>query len=405
MTGSEVNLDWLISVDDHVLEPPHLWIERVAAQGPGACPAHGGRRRRARLLGVRRQALPQLGAQRRGRKIQGGIQPGAVALPRDATGLLRPQGPHRRHGSSRHPRIAVLPHAPTLLRTAVHGRQRPRVRVRLPPGLQRLDDRGVVRERSRPVHPARADPHVGSAAGRQGARTLRRQGSQHVRLLREPGAARPADDPRPGPLLGSGVRRRQRAGDGGVHPRGLVVPGPSDRARRTLYGEPHLGCHAHVGDHALVAVQRHVHPFPKPEGRPLRGRDRLDPVLPRACRAGARQAAVLGPARTAVHGARHHRRRPGHDRRARALPRPHLRLLHRRRPRHREHRRDRRGQHHVRDGLSALGLHVAKLHPGGQAPHRSSSRGDAVQAAPGNAERLYRFTPADPPLRAGRASA
>ncbi len=32
MTGSEVNLDWLISVDDHVLEPPHLWIERVAAR-------------------------------------------------------------------------------------------------------------------------------------------------------------------------------------------------------------------------------------------------------------------------------------------------------------------------------------------------------------------------------------
>ena len=25
------NLDWLISVDDHILEPPHLWVERVAA--------------------------------------------------------------------------------------------------------------------------------------------------------------------------------------------------------------------------------------------------------------------------------------------------------------------------------------------------------------------------------------
>ncbi len=32
MTAPQVNLDWLISVDDHVLEPPHLWIERVPAR-------------------------------------------------------------------------------------------------------------------------------------------------------------------------------------------------------------------------------------------------------------------------------------------------------------------------------------------------------------------------------------
>jgi hypothetical protein len=28
-TGS-VNLDWLVSVDDHILEPPNLWVDRVA---------------------------------------------------------------------------------------------------------------------------------------------------------------------------------------------------------------------------------------------------------------------------------------------------------------------------------------------------------------------------------------
>ena len=27
-----VNLDWLISVDDHILEPPNLWTDRVAAK-------------------------------------------------------------------------------------------------------------------------------------------------------------------------------------------------------------------------------------------------------------------------------------------------------------------------------------------------------------------------------------
>jgi hypothetical protein len=28
-TTSDASLDWLISVDDHVLEPPHLWVDRV----------------------------------------------------------------------------------------------------------------------------------------------------------------------------------------------------------------------------------------------------------------------------------------------------------------------------------------------------------------------------------------
>ena len=29
---SDQSLDWLISVDDHVLEPAHLWVDRVAAK-------------------------------------------------------------------------------------------------------------------------------------------------------------------------------------------------------------------------------------------------------------------------------------------------------------------------------------------------------------------------------------
>lgn len=35
---SEPNLDWLISVDDHVLEPPHVWQERVPAAYRDAAP-------------------------------------------------------------------------------------------------------------------------------------------------------------------------------------------------------------------------------------------------------------------------------------------------------------------------------------------------------------------------------
>ena len=55
--GIRPNLDWLISVDDHMLEPPNVWVDRVPAKDRDACPAHGARRRQ-RLLGVRGQALP-----------------------------------------------------------------------------------------------------------------------------------------------------------------------------------------------------------------------------------------------------------------------------------------------------------------------------------------------------------
>jgi predicted TIM-barrel fold metal-dependent hydrolase len=35
---SELNLDWLISVDDHILEPPNLWVDRVAAKDRDRAP-------------------------------------------------------------------------------------------------------------------------------------------------------------------------------------------------------------------------------------------------------------------------------------------------------------------------------------------------------------------------------
>jgi predicted TIM-barrel fold metal-dependent hydrolase len=36
--ASDLNLDWLISVDDHVLEPPNLWVDRVAAKDRNRAP-------------------------------------------------------------------------------------------------------------------------------------------------------------------------------------------------------------------------------------------------------------------------------------------------------------------------------------------------------------------------------
>jgi hypothetical protein len=38
MTPTELNLDWLISVDDHILEPPHVWVDRVPAKDRDRAP-------------------------------------------------------------------------------------------------------------------------------------------------------------------------------------------------------------------------------------------------------------------------------------------------------------------------------------------------------------------------------
>jgi predicted TIM-barrel fold metal-dependent hydrolase len=38
MTDTDLNLDWLISVDDHIVEPAHLWVDRVAAKDRDRAP-------------------------------------------------------------------------------------------------------------------------------------------------------------------------------------------------------------------------------------------------------------------------------------------------------------------------------------------------------------------------------
>ena len=143
------------------------------------------------------------------------FSPEPLPVLRDAAGLLRLGGPPRGHGPRRHPRLALLPDDHPVLRPAVHGGERPRVRPRVPQDLQRLARRGVVRRRPRSVHPADADPAVGSAPRRRGDGAHGRPRRHRVRVLREPGAARPADHPRQGPLLGPGDVDRERAGHGG----------------------------------------------------------------------------------------------------------------------------------------------------------------------------------------------
>ena len=55
MSDSSRNLDWLISVDDHILEPPNLWVDRVPAKDRDRAP-HMERDGDDAVLGLRGQA-------------------------------------------------------------------------------------------------------------------------------------------------------------------------------------------------------------------------------------------------------------------------------------------------------------------------------------------------------------
>ena len=172
------SIPWIISVDDHVIEPPHLWergsrpSSATAAHRSSATlhdrvdpgepdPAQGRRRPRDRLVGLRGLRLVPPDAQRL-RRLRRRVVDGPDRLRPDAPGLLRPQGAGRRHGPQPRRGVAVLPHLPALLRTALRGARGQGARARLRAGVQRLDGRGVGRRLRRPARAAAASCRCGT---------------------------------------------------------------------------------------------------------------------------------------------------------------------------------------------------------------------------------------------------
>ena len=118
----------IISVDDHVVEPAHLWERWLPAKfrerGPAGRAARHRRRcehigggayeqtfdddgPQGRLLGLRGPRLHQQAPRRRGRLRPRRHDDVADHLRRDAPRLLRPEGPHRGHGDELGRGVAV----------------------------------------------------------------------------------------------------------------------------------------------------------------------------------------------------------------------------------------------------------------------------------------------------------
>ena len=134
--GSSTPLPKIISVDDHIVEPPHLWDAWLPARyrdrgpkaerrGIGEMEHIGGghlppdlrpRRAPGGLLGLRGPRLHQQASCRRRRLRPRRHDDVTDHLRRDAPRLLRAQGPHRRQGGQLGRGVALLPDLPPLLR-------------------------------------------------------------------------------------------------------------------------------------------------------------------------------------------------------------------------------------------------------------------------------------------------
>ena len=118
---------------------------------------------------------------------------------------------------------------------------------------------------------------LGPAAGRRRGPPHCREGVAGRRVLREPGDARPADDPGQRWPLGSAHRGVRGDGDGGVHAHRLLQPALHHVGRITDARHDVMGTTGeHRRRHGRVDLQSGRTEVSRDQGRPRRGRNRLD---------------------------------------------------------------------------------------------------------------------------------
>ena len=153
----------VVSVDDHVIEHPNVWQDRLAAKYKDAGPkiVRDDEGRDVWMYEGRPHYNIGLNAVAGKRREDYGVDPDR--LRQHAQGLLRAQGAPRRHGRRRDPGAAVLPDLPRLRGQHLLRRDRQGARRRVRERVQRLDDRRVVRGHARPPDPAHARCRTGTS--------------------------------------------------------------------------------------------------------------------------------------------------------------------------------------------------------------------------------------------------
>ena len=237
-----------------------------------------------------------------------GFPPGVVdaptvALRRDAPGCYDRDARLADMDVNRTERSLCFPDLPALRRAAVpRGEGQDSSRSTAVRGVQRLDDRGVVRDSHGRLIPLCLVPLWDPVLAAGEVRRNAARGCQADRVHRAPREPRPALDPRRRPTLGPVARRRatrQRTticmhiGSGSRCPR-TSADAPVGRRHRAhvaqrLHGNGRLA--ALGGDGA----------FPEPQDRVLRKPGRLDAVPPRTARSPLHEERSVGRPRPVAH--------------------------------------------------------------------------------------------------------
>ena len=163
----EINEMVMVSVDDHVVEPPDLFDGRLPAKYVDLAPKFITNEDGTNAWLYEGQVLPNvaLNAVAGRPREEYGLEP--TSFDQLRPGLLRHRRAGQGHGRQRRARLAVLPVLPAVLRPALRPH---RGQGRGPghgPGLQRLAHRRVVRDPPGTLHPLPAPRHLGPrGAGR-----------------------------------------------------------------------------------------------------------------------------------------------------------------------------------------------------------------------------------------------
>ena len=177
----------LISVDDHLIEPPDLFVHHLDAEVPRPGAQARPQRRGLRRLEVRRVVMETaaLNAVAGRPKEEYGMEPQSLDEVRPGCYDVARAG--EGHGRRRRAGLDELPVVPHL-----HGprlrRRRPRPVARPGAGLQRLAHRRVVRRAPGPVHPDGRPRDLGRRADRGRGPPLRGQGLPLADFTENPAA-------------------------------------------------------------------------------------------------------------------------------------------------------------------------------------------------------------------------
>ncbi len=371
MTDKGVS-EWLISVDDHVLEPGHVWQDRLPAKYP-----RGGAAARFVTPTVRRGSMRASGWSRPGLGAVAGKRREEFSFEPITYDEMRPgcyDSVARLEDMDRAGVLASLcfPSFPRFCGQVFLEADDKELAHAVRAGLQRLDDRRVVRSCARSLHPAHAHPPVGPGTGSGRGSPDRRR--------RVPGRS---PSPRTRPCSVS--RRSRTKGAIGTlswqparRPETVVCMHiGSSSMRYTMSDESPMLVTMSWGPPVMIAgamVEWIFSPvscgsFPASRSRwPKEGSGGCrssSTAVPRSWRSTAtgsgrgdvRHDSLSGHVRG--HGGRGRRNggllRHGH------LPQAHLRLLHRRSSRDQESRCHRGRQRHDRDRLSPQRLDLAEL--------------------------------------------